>query len=343
MVGTPAPASRTIENWGVHEEAGDDGVVGLVLVRLRRVLSDLAARRWRWSGWSPLPFDPSRYWTGFLFRKITVVHQRLNPLWTFRISGTLPENPRNPYVIVSNHESFVDILLISHLPWEMKWLSKKEMFTIPVAGWLMRLAKRHRAGPRGPAAAPRRPWPECRSRLDDGVSVMVFPEGTRSDTGDLLPFKDGAFRLAIEASVPILPARGPRCRPGDAATRLALRPLHRRGAGAGADQHRGPHAGRLSVSSATTPAPGSSTRSNRWAETSMLRQGDRVARSRTHLDGGPPSGWFRPGLRRGRGVARRRRRCRAQRQRVQPGLAAAASSRSRGVLNLPGLSPVLSA
>ena len=43
-------------------------------------------------------------------------------------------------MVVSNHESFVDILLISHLPWEMKWLSKKEMFKIPVAGWLMRLA-----------------------------------------------------------------------------------------------------------------------------------------------------------------------------------------------------------
>lgn len=150
------------------------------------------------------PFDPSRYWTGYLFRKLPVVHQRLNPLWTFRVGGVMPADPRNPYVVVSNHESFVDILLISHLPWEMKWLSKKENFKIPVAGWLMRMARDielDREDPRSAATA----MQQCRRRLDDRVSVMIFPEGTRSVTGDLLPFKDGAFRLAIEAGVPVLP------------------------------------------------------------------------------------------------------------------------------------------
>lgn len=150
------------------------------------------------------PFDTPRYWTGYLFRKLPVVHQRLNPLWKFSVSGTLPDDPRNPYVVVSNHESFVDILLISHLPWEMKWLSKKEMFKIPVAGWLMHLAKDiqlDRKDPRSAAAA----MQMCATRLGQRVSVMIFPEGTRSTTGDLLPFKDGAFRLAIETGVPVLP------------------------------------------------------------------------------------------------------------------------------------------
>ena len=45
----------------------------------------------------------------------------------------------------------------------------------------------------------------CAERLGQNVSVMIFPEGTRSTTGDLLPFKDGAFRLAIETGVPVLP------------------------------------------------------------------------------------------------------------------------------------------
>lgn len=150
------------------------------------------------------PFDPSRYWAGYLFRKMTVVHQKLNPLWTFRVGGTFPDDPRNPYVVVSNHESFVDILLISHLPWEMKWLSKKEMFNIPIGGWLMRMARDIRLdrGDRDSASAA---LVQCRDRLDDHVSVMIFPEGTRSVSGDLLPFKDGAFRLAIDAGVPILP------------------------------------------------------------------------------------------------------------------------------------------
>jgi 1-acyl-sn-glycerol-3-phosphate acyltransferase len=86
------------------------------------------------------PFDPPRYWTGFLFRKLTVVHLMVNPLWTFRTGGVFPADPRRPYVVVANHESFVDILLISQLPWEMKWLSKHELFRLPVVGWLMRMA-----------------------------------------------------------------------------------------------------------------------------------------------------------------------------------------------------------
>lgn len=150
------------------------------------------------------PFDRAGYWTGYLFRRMPVVHQKLNPLWTFRVSGTMPADPRHPYVVVANHESFVDILLISHLPWEMKWLSKQENFKIPVVGWLMRLARDVELE-RGDRASGAAAMQECRRRLDERVSVMIFPEGTRSVTGDLLPFKDGAFRLAVEAGVPILP------------------------------------------------------------------------------------------------------------------------------------------
>ena len=86
------------------------------------------------------PFDRGRYAVGYLVRQIPVVVAALNPLWRFRCTGTMPSDPRHPYVVVSNHESFVDILLISHLPWEMKWLSKAELFRIPVLGWLLMLA-----------------------------------------------------------------------------------------------------------------------------------------------------------------------------------------------------------
>ena len=149
-------------------------------------------------------FDRGRYAVGYLFRQIPVIVSAANPLWRFRRTGTMPPDPRRPYVVVSNHESFVDILLISHLPWEMKWLSKAEMFRIPVVGWLMWLAGDipvHRGfGPSAVEAMAR-----CRQALANRVSVMIFPEGTRSTSGDLLPFKDGAFRLAIDAGVPILP------------------------------------------------------------------------------------------------------------------------------------------
>ena len=83
------------------------------------------------------PFDKGRYWTGLLFRKMAVTHQRLTPMWHFRVTGDMPADPRNPYVVVANHESFVDILLIAHMPFEMKWLTKKELFKIPIVGWLL--------------------------------------------------------------------------------------------------------------------------------------------------------------------------------------------------------------
>lgn len=150
------------------------------------------------------PFDSGRYWVGFLFRRIAVVHEALNPLWKFRTSGAFPENPRNPYIVVSNHESFVDILLISHLPWEMKWLSKVELFRIPVLGWLMSLAGDIPLE-RGRRSSAARAMVHCKDRLAKKVSVMIFPEGTRSPTGEMLPFKDGAFRLAVDTGLPILP------------------------------------------------------------------------------------------------------------------------------------------
>jgi 1-acyl-sn-glycerol-3-phosphate acyltransferase len=151
-----------------------------------------------------LPFDRGRYIPGRIFRKIGPAMATLNPLWHFRYSGTLPKDPRRPFVVVSNHESFSDILLISHLPWEMKWLSKAELFRIPIMGWMMWLVGdipvRRGFGPSAVEALAR-----CRASLANRVSVMIFPEGTRSKTAELLPFKDGAFRLAIEAGVPILP------------------------------------------------------------------------------------------------------------------------------------------
>ena len=150
------------------------------------------------------PFDSGRYRAGRAFRQLAVAHVKLNRLWNFETSGDPPDDPRRPYVVVSNHESYADIFLVSHFPWEMKWLSKHTIFKIPVMGWMMRMALDVpvRRGQRSSTIAA---LADCRDRLARRVSVMIFAEGTRSPTGDLLPFKDGAFRLAIEARVPILP------------------------------------------------------------------------------------------------------------------------------------------
>jgi 1-acyl-sn-glycerol-3-phosphate acyltransferase len=150
------------------------------------------------------PFDRGRYAAGRFFRLVGVTSVRLNPLWRFETSGTFIHDPRRPYVAVANHESWADIFLISHLPWEMKWMSKDTFFKIPCFGWMMQMAGDIKLvrGDRGSAVAA---ISAARDRLKKRVSVMIFPEGTRSRDGELLPFKDGAFRLAIETGAPILP------------------------------------------------------------------------------------------------------------------------------------------
>lgn len=150
------------------------------------------------------PFDPSRYLVGRWFRRSAMTAVALNPLWRFRTSGFRVTDRKKSYVAVCNHESLADIFLISHLPWEMKWLAKDSLFRIPIFGWQMRLAgdipvKRNARASRIEALE------SCRDRLRKGASVMIFPEGTRSRTGEMLPFHDGAFRIAIEAGVPVLP------------------------------------------------------------------------------------------------------------------------------------------
>lgn len=150
------------------------------------------------------PFDRGRYVAGRFFRLIGVTSVKLNPLWRFETAGPVLPDPRRPYVAVANHESYADIFLISHLPWEMKWISKETMFRIPLFGWMMQMAGdiKLRRGERTSTVAA---MAAARDRLAKRVSVMIFPEGTRSRDGDMLPFKDGAFRLAIEAGAPILP------------------------------------------------------------------------------------------------------------------------------------------
>lgn len=149
------------------------------------------------------PFDKGRYAAGRAFRLVAVTSLKINPLWRFKTRGRLAD-PRRPYVVVANHESYADVFLISRFPWEMKWLSKDTVFNIPLMGWMMQMAGDIRLV-RGDRDSAAEAIVQCRDRLQKRVSVMIFPEGTRSRTREMLPFKDGAFRLAIETGTPILP------------------------------------------------------------------------------------------------------------------------------------------
>jgi 1-acyl-sn-glycerol-3-phosphate acyltransferase len=148
-------------------------------------------------------FDKKRILSGRTLRRVAQAAATFSPMWRFRIHGQIPKNPGKT-VCVSNHCSHTDVFLISHVPWEMKWLAKRSLFNLPFIGWSMRLVKDvpiDRASPSAAKAA----LDKCATWLEQGVPVMIFPEGTRSKTGEMQSFKDGAFRLAIDTGADILP------------------------------------------------------------------------------------------------------------------------------------------
>jgi 1-acyl-sn-glycerol-3-phosphate acyltransferase len=128
----------------------------------------------------------------------------VNPLWRITVEKTAPIDRARRYVIVANHQSFADILVLyaTYLPF--KWVSKSAVFNVPFIGWHMYL-NRYVSLKRGDKASIEKMAARCRAWLDRGVSVLIFPEGTRSQDGRLGPFKLGAFRLAREAGVEVLP------------------------------------------------------------------------------------------------------------------------------------------
>jgi 1-acyl-sn-glycerol-3-phosphate acyltransferase len=149
--------------------------------------------------------DPTQRIPGRWMRRLGRTAGRLTPLWKFDIEGERPADiDDHAYVVIANHESQADPFLLSWLPWDMRWVAKEELFRQPLTGWAMKLGGDIPLR-RGEGESVREMMKECEAALAGGISVMMFPEGTRSRDGALLPFRDGAFRLAISAGVPILP------------------------------------------------------------------------------------------------------------------------------------------
>jgi 1-acyl-sn-glycerol-3-phosphate acyltransferase len=150
------------------------------------------------------PFDRTRKIVGRFFRICGTMLVRLNPLWSVKVSGWKRPKKSGPFIVVANHQSIADIPAISYLPWEMKWLSKESNFKVPGLGWMMSMAGDVPLR-RGERESAKSAMARCKWYLDRGMSIMIFPEGTRSSDGEIKPFKDGAFRLALETGHPILP------------------------------------------------------------------------------------------------------------------------------------------
>jgi 1-acyl-sn-glycerol-3-phosphate acyltransferase len=128
----------------------------------------------------------------------------VNPLWRVRVTGRERLPWRGPAVLVANHLSMLDILVVYGVFRPFKWVSKAELFKVPFIGWNMAIND-YVPIRRGDRESIRRMMEHCRAHLARGVPVLLFPEGTRSQDGHLQPFKDGAFRLAVEANVPVIP------------------------------------------------------------------------------------------------------------------------------------------
>jgi 1-acyl-sn-glycerol-3-phosphate acyltransferase len=128
----------------------------------------------------------------------------LNPAWPVQIEGRERIAPRTTYVMVANHLSLLDILVLFRLFRHFKWVSKIENFRVPFIGWNMSL-NRYVKLRRGDRASVVKMMKACRETLESGSSIMMFPEGTRSPSGRMREFKTGAFELAQQAHAPILP------------------------------------------------------------------------------------------------------------------------------------------
>ncbi len=112
---------------------------------------------------------------------------------------------QGPVIFLSNHQGAFDIpALQGYIPVQFRWVAKKSLFKIPVIGWTMSLAG-YIGIDREHAAVALRNIEEAAAKIRSGTSVLVFPEGTRSDTGKLLPFKRGAFMLVDKSGVPVVP------------------------------------------------------------------------------------------------------------------------------------------
>jgi 1-acyl-sn-glycerol-3-phosphate acyltransferase len=127
-----------------------------------------------------------------------------NPAWRVRIDGREKIRPETAYVMVANHQSLLDILVLFRFFTHFKWVSKIENFRVPLIGWNMTL-NRYIKLKRGDRASVIQMLEACRRTLARGSSIMMFPEGTRSPDGRMRSFKLGAFELAKQSGRPILP------------------------------------------------------------------------------------------------------------------------------------------
>ena len=128
----------------------------------------------------------------------------LNPYWDIKVKGLENIDKQKTYVIVANHQSLADIVLLYKTHMQFKWVAKESLFKVPFVGWNLNLMK-HIKLRRGDFTSIKNVYKKAAWWLRNDMSVLFFPEGTRSDSEKMGEFQNGAFKLAIKEKKPILP------------------------------------------------------------------------------------------------------------------------------------------
>jgi 1-acyl-sn-glycerol-3-phosphate acyltransferase len=150
------------------------------------------------------PFDHERKIIHWWLVIQAAFFSRMVPLWSLKVEGREKAKKHTPYVIISNHQSLLDILILNCLWYRFKWISKIENYKVPVIGWYLRMAN-YITVDRGDKESKAVMMERSAESLRNGISIMIFPEGTRSTDREIGPFKLGAFQLAIMTDKSILP------------------------------------------------------------------------------------------------------------------------------------------
>lgn len=151
------------------------------------------------------PFDKKRFVVHKLSKWLTDSFFGFGLVMKRKVEGIENLDPNGTYVMVLNHNSMVDILSIYNLPLVFKWVSKKEVYRIPIVGRLLLAHGDIVINRASTKEAMQLVHTRGKEWLAKGASVAIFPEGTRSKDGEIHNFKAGAFILAKDAEVPILP------------------------------------------------------------------------------------------------------------------------------------------
>jgi 1-acyl-sn-glycerol-3-phosphate acyltransferase len=175
-------------------------VVWLVAISLIVVLFPLTFIAWILT----FPFDRQRKIVhgSLIFQALFISY--VVPIWKVKIEGRKKAVKGTTYVIICNHMSILDILLLMCLRYRFKWISKIENTKVPFIGWYLKMADYITVN-RGDKESKEKMLEESYRHLAEGSSLMLFPEGTRSTDNQIGFFKRGAFQLALTSNLPILP------------------------------------------------------------------------------------------------------------------------------------------